>query len=47
MSGNGQVTGLAKDFLMTRYDIGLSAADPSALVLSAVGQTTGKAAAHA
>jgi uncharacterized protein len=45
--GNGQITAPAKDFLMTRYDIGLSAADPSALLLSAVSQTAGKAAAHA
>jgi uncharacterized protein len=45
--GNGQITAPAKDFLMTRYDIGLSAAGPSALLLSAVSQTAGKAAAHA
>jgi predicted acyl esterase len=42
--GNGQVDAPAKDFVATRYSIGLSAENPSALVVS---QTAGKAAAHA
>jgi uncharacterized protein len=42
--GNGQVDAPAKDFAATRYTIGLSAANPSALVVS---QATGEAAAHA
>jgi len=45
--GNGQVDASAKEFAPTRYEIGLSAEHPSALVLSAVSQTAGKAAAHA
>jgi uncharacterized protein len=45
--GNGQVDAPAKDFVATRYSIGLGAQSPSALVLSAVSQTAGKAAAHA
>ncbi len=36
-----------RNFAATRYEIGLSAERPSALVLSAVSQTAGKAAAHA
>jgi hypothetical protein len=40
----GQVEAPARDFVATRYEIGLSAADLSALVVS---QTAGKAAAHA
>ena len=42
--GNGQVEAPARDFVATRYEIGLSAANLSALVVS---QTAGKAAAHA
>ena len=42
--GNGQVDAPAKDFAATRYSIGLSAENLSALVVS---QTAGKAAAHA
>jgi uncharacterized protein len=42
--GNGQVDAPAKDFVMTRYEIGLSAPNLSTL---AVSQTAGKAAAHA
>ena len=42
--GNGQVDAAAKDFVVTRYDIGLSAANPSALVVS---QAAAEAAAHA
>ncbi|HJY67728.1 MAG TPA: CocE/NonD family hydrolase [Streptosporangiaceae bacterium] len=42
--GNGQVDAPARDFVATRYEIGLSAANLSALVVS---QTAGKAAAHA
>jgi len=45
--GNGQVDAPAKDFAVTRYSIGLGGPSPSALVLSAVSQTAGKAAAHA
>ena len=45
--GNGQVDAPAKDFAATGYEIGLSAEHPSALVLSAVSQTAGKAAGHA
>ena len=45
--GNGQVDAPAKDFAATSYEIGLSAEHPSALVLSAVSQTAGKAAGHA
>jgi uncharacterized protein len=42
--GNGQVDAPARDFVATRYEIGLSAANLSAL---AVSQAAGKAAAHA
>jgi uncharacterized protein len=42
--GNGQVDPPAPDFVATRYSIGLSAENPSALVVS---QTGRKAAAHA
>jgi len=42
--GNGQVDAAAKDFVVARYDIGLSAQNPSVLVVS---QTGGEAAAHA
>jgi uncharacterized protein len=42
--GNGQVDAPAQDFAATRYSIGLSAENPSALVVS---QTDRKAAAHA
>ena len=42
--GNGQVDAPALDFMATRYSIGLSAENPSALVVS---QTDRKAAAHA
>lgn len=45
--GNGQVDAPAKEFAATRYEIGLSAEHRSAIVLSAVSQTAGKAAAHA
>jgi uncharacterized protein len=44
--GNGQVDASAKDFVATRYEIGLSARDPSALLLAAA-TTTGTVTAHA
>jgi uncharacterized protein len=43
--GNGQVDASAKDFVATRYEIGLSKPNPSALLLSS--PTTGEEAAHA
>jgi hypothetical protein len=45
--GNGQVDAPAEDFVVTRYEIGLSARDPSALVLCAAATTTGTVTAHA
>ena len=44
--GNGQVDAPAKDFVATRYEIGLSAQAPSALLLAAA-MTTGTVTAHA
>jgi uncharacterized protein len=43
--GNGQVDASAKDFVATRYEIGLSAQNPSALLLSS--PTTGEESVHA
>jgi uncharacterized protein len=45
--GNGQVDAPAEDFVVTRYEIGLSARDSSALLLSAAATTTGTVTAHA
>ena len=45
--GNGQVDAPAEHFVVTRYEIGLSARDPSVLLLSAAATTTGTVTAHA